>query len=173
MSRRTLAAALAISAGAVLFTVPSTASANGYINCDVDQHSLTLRGEEPEVFDAINRLRADNGVGAVTHTEVLSRPSAWTSNDSAERGYVPSDHLDSLGRNIGLRFRECGVPAIAQIAEINYGGTNITPADAMEFWANSPAHRAIMLDGRLTRVGVSVVDLDNHQYWTVAFASVA
>ncbi|MEU1205848.1 CAP domain-containing protein [Nocardia sp. NPDC005825] len=172
MNLRSATAALAIAAGATVLALPATAQAAPYTNCDVDTPSLALRGEEPDVFNAINNLRAANGLKPVTHTTVLSRPAEWASNDSANRGSSPSNHVDTLGRDIKTRFQQCGVPAnTSRIAEINYWGYNVTPANAMNFWEHSPTHRAIILDKNLTRVGVSVIYKDNHQHWTVTFAS--
>ncbi|MGW4533486.1 hypothetical protein ACWEOI_21305 [Nocardia sp. NPDC004340] len=44
---------------------------------------------------------------------------------------------------------------------------NLRPAAA----ALAIAAGAIILDKNLTRVGVSVIYKDNHQHWTVTFAS--
>lgn len=165
------AAAFAITAGLGLIAMP-TASAESLINCDVETASLALRGEEPEVFNAINKMRADAGLAAVTHSDTLARPSEWASIDSAKRGFSPSNHIDTLGRNISTRFAQCGVPLLtSRIAEINYYGTNATPADAMKFWANSSGHRAIILDSNLKKVGVSVIYEGNLRHWTVTFSS--
>ncbi|WP_405182218.1 CAP domain-containing protein [Nocardia sp. NBC_01377] len=171
MRIQTITAALAIVAGAGLLAVP-TASAAPYTNCDVDQAALALRGEESTVFDQINRMRADAGLKAVTHSDVMARPAEWASNDSAARGVSPADHVDTLGRDIKTRFGQCGVPTNApKIAEINFYGTGVEPADAMRFWANSPGHRAIILDGALNKVGVSVIYQGERRHWTVTFAA--
>ncbi|MFI7670947.1 hypothetical protein [Nocardia sp. NPDC049526] len=42
----------------------------------------------------------------------------------------------------------------------------------MKFWASSLTHRAVILDKNLERACVSVIYEDNHQHWTVTFASV-
>ncbi|NNH75699.1 CAP domain-containing protein [Nocardia uniformis] len=171
-SAKTSAAALAfaITAGLGLFAMP-TAAAGSLVNCDVDPASIALRGIEPEVFNAINKMRAHAGLAAVTHTDTLSRSAEWASVDSAKRGFSPSNHVDSLGRNIPTRFAQCGVPSASRIAEINYYGTYATPADAMKFWANSSGHRAIILDSRLKKVGVAVIYQGNLRHWTVTFSS--
>ncbi|MBL1077437.1 hypothetical protein JK358_23825 [Nocardia sp. 2] len=166
----TAAAALAVAAGASLFALPA-APAAALTNCEVDTAALALNQDEPDVFDAINVMRAEAGLPAVTHSEVLARPSEWASNDSADRGRAPADHIDTLGRGIQTRFTECGVPAASAIAEINYYGTSGNPTDAMNFWANSPTHKAIILDGGLTQVGVSAISQNGSRYWTVTFAS--
>ncbi|MGN2639140.1 CAP domain-containing protein [Nocardia takedensis] len=173
MNLRTATAAVAaLAAGATLFVLP-TASAAPYTNCDVDTAALALRGEEGTVLDRINQLRAENGLAAVTHTDTMARPAEWASNDSAARGVSPADHVDTLGRDIKTRFAQCGVPADApKIAEINFYGTGTVggPEDAMKFWSNSPGHRAIILDGALTDVGVSVIYQGDRRHWTVTFA---
>ncbi|MBH0780407.1 CAP domain-containing protein [Nocardia bovistercoris] len=164
------AAVLALAATAAVFTAPAAVAAP-YTNCDVDQAALALRGEESTVFEQINKMRADAGLKAVTHTETMARPAEWASNDSAERGTSPADHVDTLGRDIKTRFAQCGVPTDApKIAEINFFGTEVAPADAMRFWSNSPGHRAIILDGDLTDVGVSVIYQGDRRHWTVTFA---
>ncbi|MFI6869751.1 CAP domain-containing protein [Nocardia sp. NPDC050406] len=165
------AAAFAIVTGLCLFAAPS-AAAQAPVNCEVETASLALRGEEPEVFTAINTLRAQAGLAAVTHSDTLARPSEWASIDSAGRGFSPANHVDTLGRDIPTRFAQCGVSASTpRIAEINYYGTNVTPADAMRFWTTSATHRAIILDGNLKKVGVSVIYEGNLRHWTVTFSS--
>ncbi|WP_054813681.1 CAP domain-containing protein [Nocardia arizonensis] len=169
----TTTALLALVVGAAVAVAPA-ASAAPYTNCDVDPAALALRGEETTVFDAINTMRADNGLAPLTHTDVMARPAEWAGNDSAARGSSPADHVDTLGRDVKTRFAQCGVPSNApKIAEINFYGTDVEPADAMKFWSNSPGHRAIILDGALTDVGVSVIYQGNRRHWTVTFAQSA
>ncbi|WP_330254330.1 CAP domain-containing protein [Nocardia sp. NBC_00565] len=171
MKFKTTAAALAVFAGAGLFALPAAAAAP-LTNCDVDSAALALRGEESVVFDQINKMRAEAGLKPVTHTDVLARPAEWASNDSAERGSSPADHVDTLGRDIKTRFAQCGVPTNApKIAEINFYGTNVEPADAMRFWSNSPGHRAIILDSQLDNIGVAVIYQGDRRHWTVTFAN--
>ncbi|AFU04368.1 CAP domain-containing protein [Nocardia brasiliensis] len=171
MNVKSTAATLAIAAGACLFALPA-ASATTYTNCDVEPAALALRGEEGVVLDQINKLRKDAGLAAVTHSEVLARPAEWASNDSARRGSSPADHVDTLGRDIKTRFAQCGVPGNApKIAEINFYGREVEPADAVRFWSNSPGHRAIILDGKLDKVGVAVIYQGDRRHWTVTFAA--
>lgn len=170
MTIKTTAASLAIIAGAGLFALP-VASAAPFTNCDVDAAALALRGEESVVLDQLNKLRSEAGVKPVTHSEALARPAEWASNDSAKRGTSPANHVDTLGRDIKSRFGQCGVPAAAKIAEINFYGTNVEPADAIRFWANSPGHRAIIVDGQLTQVGVAVIYSGDRRHWTVTWAA--
>lgn len=170
MNLKTTAATLAIVAGAGLFALP-TASAAPITNCDVDPAALALSGEENTVLGQINQMRAEAGVQAVTHTDTMARPAEWASNDSAQQGVSPANHVDSLGRDIKTRFGQCGVPTDApKIAEINFYGTNVEPADAMRFWTNSPGHHAIIVDGQLDQVGVAVIYEGNLRHWTVTFA---
>ncbi|GAB4585972.1 CAP domain-containing protein [Nocardia sp. IFM 10818] len=63
----------------------------------------------------------------------------------------------------------CGVCSL-KIAEINFYGTGVEAADAIDFWWNSAGHKAIMLDGQLTRVGVAVIYEGDLRHWTVTFA---
>ncbi|WP_433594234.1 CAP domain-containing protein [Nocardia sp. CA-145437] len=167
--KTTAAAALAVAAGVSLFALPA-AHAETFTHCDVDSAALKLNGEEPEVFTAINKMRTDAGLRALTYSETMARPSEWAGNDSANRGVAPANHVDSLGRDIKTRFAQCGVPAnSSKIAEINYYGTNVTPSDAMTWWKNSPTHKAIILDGALQNVGVSAIYKNGKQFWTVTF----
>ncbi|MFD0000486.1 CAP domain-containing protein [Nocardia sp. NPDC127526] len=169
MKLKSTALAITFAAGAALFALP-TASAAPLTNCDVEAASLALSDEERGVLDTINVLRAENGVGAVTHAETLARPAEWASTDSAQRGASPADHVDTLGRDIATRFAQCGVPASSKIAEINFYGIGVEAADAIDFWWNSAGHKAIMLDGQLTRVGVAVIYEGDLRHWTVTFA---
>ncbi|MEV6770258.1 CAP domain-containing protein [Nocardia sp. NPDC051030] len=172
MNLKPLAAALALTAGATLFALPSASAAPTYTNCDVETAALAVRGEEPDVLLAINQLRKDAGIKTLAIDDTLSRPAEWASNDSANRGYSPSNHIDTLGRGIDTRLHQCGLSnSTLAYGEINYWGYNITPNDAMTFWKNSPTHKALMLSTGYTRIGVAVIYKDGHQHWTVTFAS--
>ncbi len=149
---------------------PASAATNCTISADPVQHgrAVALDAEERATMKLINAFRAQQRLPPMVHTDRLSRPAAWASNDSARRGFSPSNHIDSLGRDIPTRLRQCDYTGYGRASEINYygwGGRG-SGAAAVAWWKNSPPHRAAMLDRRVTAIGIARASTGK-VYWTV------
>jgi uncharacterized protein YkwD len=59
-------------------------------------------------------------------------------------------------------LRVCPASRVAE----NQARGNVTPDRIMAAWMASPGHRANILDGRLTRIGVTAIDARGQ--WTIA-----
>lgn len=149
---------------------PASAATNCTISADPVQHgrAVALDDEERATLKLINAFRAQRRLPALVHIARLSRPAAWASNDSARRGFSPSNHIDSLGRNIPTRLQQCDYTGYRWASEINYygWGRRGSGADAVAWWKNSPPHRAALLDPRVTAIGIARVSTDK-THWTV------
>lgn len=132
--------------------------------------SVSLDGAESYVLQAINEQRAAAGAGPVKLDASVTEISRSRSNDMSARNYFShtspegKQFLGMLGENkIGYKF------AGEILARNNYPDADASRV-AIESYLNSPAHRAIMLDGRFTSVGVGhSVDADGMHYYTVIF----
>ena len=150
---------------------PASAATNCTISADPVQHgrAVALDNEERATLNLINAFRAERGLPGLVHTAWLSRPAAWASNDSAQRGFSPSNHVDSLGRNVRTRLQQCDYTGYGRASEINYygwGGGRGSGAAAFAWWKNSPPHRAAMLDPLVTAIGIARAST-NKTHWTV------
>jgi uncharacterized protein YkwD len=149
---------------------PASAASNCTISADPVQHgrAVALDDEERATLNLINAFRAQRRLPALVHTARLSRPAAWASYDSARRGFSPSNHIDSLGRNVRTRLQQCDYTGYGHASEINYygWGGHGSGAAAFAWWKNSPPHRAAMLDPRVTAIGIARASADK-VHWTV------
>lgn len=154
-------------------TAPAPVPAPAASNVSIQQApaaSVSLDGAESYVLQAINDQRAAAGVGPVKLDATITEISRSRSNDMAARNYFSHTSPDGkqfLGmlseRKIGYRF------AGEILARNNYPETDASRV-AIESYLNSAPHKAIMLDGRFTSVGVGhAVSADGMQYYTVIF----
>jgi uncharacterized protein YkwD len=174
-------AAVALVAGPAASIAPTAAAAG---DCTVSDAQAALDGEETALLATINEFRQANARAALAQDATLNKAAAWASLDSARRGFAPSDHIDTLGRNIPTRFVDCGYPVGAYVKENNYyGGGTINPQsgyqwgsreDAMHFWSvRSQGHKDTLLDANLRYIGVARECLNGMCYFTLTFGSVA
>lgn len=165
-------------AGALFgLALPATAGASpaALTNCTIspdpvqDQNAVALDAEETAMVQRINAFRGQNGRPALSVSARLNRPAAWASNDSARRGFSPSNHVDTLGRDIPTRLQQCDYTGFGWASEINYygWGTGGTGDAAFSWWLQSPPHRAAILDTRVTSIGVGRVSGTDKVHWTV------
>ncbi len=125
--------------GAVLAAVPARADEGG-----------ALLGQ-------INATRAANGCGPVAANPQLTAAAARQANDMLANGV--KSHTGSDGSSIGQRATDAGYAPYAKLGEIIFWGTGFgnAPAAAVNWWMNSPGHRAIITDCNLTDAGFSAV----------------
>lgn len=132
-------------------------------------HAIRMDADEKRVIALINAFRVRHGVPALRSDHKLMLASAWASNDSAVRGFSPRDHVDTLGRDIGTRIRDCGYRGYGWASEINYNGPGATPEDAVHWWTevSTGGHREAVLDPRVKVFGVAVAVLNGKTHYTV------
>jgi uncharacterized protein YkwD len=120
-------------------------------------------------MNLINDFRVRNGLPALKPDHKLSLAAGWASNDSAMRGFSPSNHIDSLGRGIGTRVQNCGYTGYTWTSEINYYGPGATPQQAFHWWTevSKAGHREAILDPRVKVFGISVAVKDGVNHYTI------
>ena len=118
---------------------------------------------EQEVVRLVNAERAKYGLSPLTANWELSRVARYKSQDMVDNRYF-SHNSPTYGspsqmiRAFGLSFRTAG-------ENIAYGYA--TPAAVVSGWMNSSGHRANILSGSYTQIGVGYVAQGN--YWTQMF----
>jgi uncharacterized protein YkwD len=110
-----------------------------------------------EVLNQINATRAANGCGAVAANPQLTAAAARHANDMLANGV--SAHTGSDGSSPVQRVTDAGYTPYAKLGEVVFWGTGSfgTPAAAVNWWMNSPGHRAIITDCEMTEAGFSAV----------------
>jgi len=113
------------------------------------------------LLSEINTARAANGCGPVAANPQLTAAAARQANDMLENGVV--DHTGSDGSSVVQRVTDAGYAPYANLGEIIFWGTGLggAPAAAVNWWMNSPGHRAIITDCGMTDAGFSAVSNGN------------
>ncbi|HEX8231328.1 MAG TPA: CAP domain-containing protein [Chloroflexia bacterium] len=132
--------------------------------------SVSLDGAESFIMQAINEQRVAAGVAPVKLQAAVTEISRSRSNDMAARNYFShtspdgKQFLGMLGEyKVGYKF------AGEILARNNYPDAEASRV-AIESYMSSAAHKAILLDGRFTSVGVGhAVGADGMHYYTVIF----
>lgn len=127
------------------------------------EQSDQLSQFEQEVVDLTNQERAKHGLAALKVDNALSKVAREKSNDMAANGYF--DHNSPKYGSPFDMMKSFGI-------SYNTAGENIakgqrTPAEVVNAWMNSEGHRANILNGDFTHIGVGYVENGNH--WTQQF----
>lgn len=103
------------------------------------------------MVDLTNDDRKKEDLGALKVNPTLVAAAQAKANDMAKKGYFAHDTPD--GKNSWYWFKEAGY-------SFAYAGENLAvdftdSEDVVEAWMDSPTHRANILDGRFTEIGIA------------------
>jgi uncharacterized protein YkwD len=132
--------------------------------------SHQMSAAETAIVDEINRLRREAGLAPVQPAGDLANLSRARSVDMATRNYF--NHTTPEGRNFlsMLKERGIGYKFAGEILAKNTYPDDAAAGTAIVTWLNSPAHKAIMYDGRFTQAGAGYAKAaDGTHYFTVVF----
>ena len=119
----------------------------------------------------INNYRTQNNLGTLTEDQNLTNSACWFAADMGAKNYFPSDHVDSLGRDMAIRLAAFGVSGGTRGENIFYTTQGPDASYAFTAWRNSPGHNANMLDSAFTRIGIGRANYSGKWYWVTDFAS--
>ena len=130
--------------------------------------TLTVSGKEDysasyDVLDRLNKLRSDMNLPALTMDKGLLSDAMLRAAECA----VYFDHTRPDGRNCFTAFSAAG-----SLAE-NIAAGQSTPESVMNSWMNSDGHRANILSGDYSHIGVGFVKSDSGYgyYWVQLFTN--
>lgn len=111
-----------------------------------------LSADEKEVFDLINKQRANNGLKAIQIDSEVQRVARIKAQDMVDNGYFAHESPTygtpfNMLKNFGVTYKKAGE---------NIAG-NSSNSGAVTAWMNSPGHRANILDNNYTYTGIGVV----------------
>ena len=126
---------------------------------------------EAAMFSQHNQQRAAAGLGALSVDASLTNIARRRAQDMAAKNYFA--HTSPTGETAFTLMNGAGyVYALAgeNIARNNYPDAESVSV-SMSGFMNSPGHRANILDGRYTKVGIGMaVDANGMKYFAVVFA---
>ncbi len=139
------------------------ASAAG--DCTVD---AAMDSEEQAFLVLINNYRAQNGLGPLSASYMVTKAAAWKSKDLATNNYFAHDDLT---RTWSARIRDCGYGFNTWLGE-NIAAGYTTAASVFAGWQGSPGHNANMLGTNYATIGIGRYYLQGSAYgwyWTTDF----
>lgn len=122
-----------------------------------------------EIIELTNEVRAENGVGALTKSDLLMEIAQQRAEESAESESI--EHFRPDGSYYSTIFEEHGLDRFEmQYVEI-LGWSTILDSDyIVDLWENSPGHFASMTGANKTLVGVGIsVGEDGRYYFCQVF----
>ncbi len=121
------------------------------------------------VLSLINNIRVQNGLEVLYPDKMLTDIARERSNDMIERDYFShhtpdgKDLFDIL-EGYGVRYINIG-ENLAQSKPASIG----SPENFVNFWMDSPSHRANILRDNYGKIGIGLVDSGDRRVLTVVF----
>lgn len=120
-----------------------------------------------QVVDITNQRRADNGLPPLAIDATLNRVAQNHSAEQAARRTM--SHTGADGSDAGQRISRAGYTWSAWGENVAVGYPDA--ASVMAGWMNSPGHRANILRGTFTEIGIGLAYATNGApYWTMDLA---
>jgi uncharacterized protein YkwD len=122
---------------------------------------------QERVVALTNQQRAANGLGPVVINASLTAAAQAHANDGAASNSL--SHTGSDGSNGAVRIQRTGYP-------VHFWGENVgagqpTADQVVAEWMASPAHRANIVSGNFTEIGIGLAySADGRAYWTMELA---
>jgi uncharacterized protein YkwD len=116
----------------------------------------------------ISGYRKNNGLGAVEVDPVLMQAAEAQSQVMASRNKLDHNVTGPLGK----RIKAVGYDAKVAVENVSAGYHTL--AEAFSGWRDSPPHRANMLNGGVTKLGIAASYAPNTKYkvfWTLILAA--
>jgi len=116
----------------------------------------------------ISGYRSNNGLGPVTVDPELMRLASEQASAMAASGKVDHD----VGHPFADRIRKSGYDTSVAVENISAGYHTL--AEAFYGWRDSPPHRANMLNGSVTRMGIAAIYTSKSKYkvfWALILAA--
>lgn len=119
---------------------------------------------DPAAVDAtlclLNQQRTSHGLGALTESSTLEKAAGKYAGDMVARGFF--DHVSPGGGTFMDRIKAAGWVASGSWTageNIAWGsGALGTPASIVDGWMHSAGHRANILNGAFTQIGIGIAD---------------
>ncbi len=164
-SLRLTAVAFVALALAVAFGDRTAQRATAAGDCTID---ATMDSEEQAFLVLINNYRAQNSLGPLTASYMVTKAAAWKSKDLGTNNYFAHDDLT---RTWVQRIRDCNYGFNTYLGE-NIAAGYTTAASVFAGWQGSPGHNANMLGTNYTTIGIGrhyVSGSAYGWYWTTDF----
>jgi len=134
----------------------------------VDMADPTARLDAAAAATMISQYRQNNGLAAVEVDPDLMKLAETQAQTMASQNKLDHDAKAPLAR----RLTGAGYPATVAVENVSAGYHTL--AEAFSGWRDSPPHRANMLKGGVTKLGIAASYAPNTKYkvfWTLILAA--
>lgn len=115
---------------------------------------------EDKVLVLVNQFRKDNGLNPLTMNEQLRQSSRYKSNSMLQLNYIGHGNVQYGNKNSMFLMKDIFKINANYYAENllnNFDFKKATAQEMFESWKNSPGHRANMLSGKSSQIGIGIV----------------
>lgn len=145
---------------------PEEAPDNGTEQNPEDNNNGTSQGDfASQVVALVNVERAKHGLSALKVDAKVQQAALVRAKESAQS----FSHTRPNGSSFSTALTEAGVSYRRAGENIAYGQS--TPQQVMNAWMNSSGHRANILNGNFTTIGVGYTVINGTAYWTQLFTA--
>ena len=123
----------------------------------------TTKSIENQVIQLTNQQRAKNGLKPLTANWELSRVARYKAMDMRDKNYF--SHTSPTYGSPFTMMKNFGISYRAAAENIAAGQT--TPQEVVTAWMNSAGHRANILNGTYTQIGVGYAQGGSQRYYWV------
>ena len=153
-TRFRLSAAATAAAGALALGVPAAAAAHACAGADSNPNASSLKVVKRATVCLLNKRRHAHGLGSFHDNGDLDHASGGHARDMAANHYFA--HGDFVGRIRSSNYLN-GAQGWSVGENIAWGSsTYATPRHIVYAWMHSPPHRANILNGSFTDIGIGI-----------------
>ncbi|MDE6710039.1 MAG: Ig-like domain-containing protein [Oscillospiraceae bacterium] len=132
---------------------------------DIKESSDKEIDNEDKVVEIVNKERKKAGKDPLKSDDELNAIAALRAKEIAEQ----FSHTRPNGTSCFTAFDEAGYKYMMSAENIAYN-YNDSADDIMEIWMNSSGHKANILSGDVTKIGVGLYESGGKYYWVQVFA---
>lgn len=145
--------------------VVNVGSSDGDIIED-DTAESSDKSREEQVVDLVNKERKAAGKSTIKMDDDLNEIAALRAKEIAKE----FSHTRPDGSSCFTAVTEAGYTDYRSLAENIAYNYSSSADDVMEQWMNSSGHKANILNGDMTKMGVGCYESDGRYYWVQIFA---
>jgi uncharacterized protein YkwD len=125
--------------------------------------AVALNALSRDVLVNVNALRKSRGLTPLKLSTSLSAAAAQHSTEMARLGYFAHESANGAAFDKRVaRFYSMGQRRYWSVGEnLVWSAPDLSAADALKLWMNSPPHREILLTARWREIGISAVHVDS------------
>ena len=119
-----------------------------------------MRALESGILVDLNRVRTQHGLVPLRLSSKLNAAASQHSREMARVGYFSHNSADgsAFWRRIQRFYPANGYGSWSVGENLLWSSPDVTPQHALDMWLASPEHRANLLRGSFSRVGIGSLD---------------